>query len=99
MEIAVLVPDGVFDSGLAAVLDVLHYANTMADEVPDAPSWHTTVVGLGPEIRTGAGHLVATEPAAHGATADLLVVPPRAARHPAEGLDYLAGEQCPPVPT
>jgi hypothetical protein len=28
------VQDGVFDSGLAAILDVLDYANALADEVP-----------------------------------------------------------------
>ena len=53
-----------FDSGLAAILDVLDFANAMADQVPEAPSWHATLVGLQPEIRTGAGHLVTTEPAA-----------------------------------
>jgi hypothetical protein len=30
----------VFDSGLAAILDVLDQANAMADEVPESPSWH-----------------------------------------------------------
>jgi hypothetical protein len=53
----------VFDSGLAAILDVLDQANAMADQVPEGPSWHVTLVGLQPEIRTGAGHLVTTQPA------------------------------------
>jgi hypothetical protein len=30
----------VFDSGLGAILDVLDLANAMADQVPEAPSWH-----------------------------------------------------------
>ncbi len=88
-----------FDSGLAAVLDVLDFANALADEVPGAPRWHATMVGVQPEVRTGAGHLVASQPAAHVETADLLVVPARAARHPAEVLDYVIGEQSLPART
>jgi transcriptional regulator GlxA family with amidase domain len=91
------VQDGVFDSGLAAILDVLDYANALADEVPGCPSWHATVVGLQPEVRTGAGHLVATESAAQVERADLLVVPARPARHSAEVLDYVVSEQSLPV--
>jgi hypothetical protein len=60
IEIAVLVQDGVFDSGPAAILDVLDFANAMADQVPEAPSWRATMVGLQPEVRTGAGQLVTT---------------------------------------
>jgi transcriptional regulator GlxA family with amidase domain len=89
----------VFDSGLAAVLDVLDFANAMADEVPEAPSWHATMVGLQPEIRTGAGLLVATEPAAQAETADLLMVPARAARRPADVLEHVVGDQSLPVRT
>jgi transcriptional regulator GlxA family with amidase domain len=89
----------VFDSGLAAILDVLDFANAMADEVPEAPSWHATLVGLQPEIRTGAGHLVTTQPAAQAETADLLMVPARAARRPAEVLDYVTSHQSLPVRT
>ena len=69
-----------FDSGLAAILDVLDQANAMADEVPEGLSWHATLVRLQPEIRTGAGHLVTTQPATQAEGADLLVVPARAAR-------------------
>jgi transcriptional regulator GlxA family with amidase domain len=89
----------VFDSGLAAILDVLDQANAMADEVPDGPSWHTTLVGLQPEIRTGAGHLVTTQPVARAEGADLLMVPARAARGPAEVLDYVTSEQSLPART
>jgi transcriptional regulator GlxA family with amidase domain len=91
------VQDGVFDSGLAAILDVLDYANAMADEVPGGPSWHATMVGFQAEVRTGAGHLVATESAAQVESADLLVVPARPARHSAEVLDYVVSEQSLPV--
>lgn len=88
-----------FDSGLAAILDVLDQANAMADEVPEGPSWHVTLVGLQPEIRTGAGHLVTTQPAPQAEGADLLMVPARAARRPAEVLDYVTGEQSLPART
>lgn len=88
-----------FDSGLAAVLDVLDFANALAEQVPGAPSWHATVIGLQTEIRTGAGHLVTTEPAAQAETADLLIVPARAARGPAEVLEHVAGDQTLPVRT
>jgi transcriptional regulator GlxA family with amidase domain len=89
----------VFDSGLAAILDVLDQANAMADEVPESPSWHATLIGLQPEIRTGAGHLVTTQPAAWAEGADLLMVPARAARRPAEVLDYVIGDQSLPART
>ena len=88
-----------FDSGLAAVLDVLDFANALAEQVPGAPSWHVTMVGLQPEIRTGAGHLVPTEPVVRAETAELLIVPARAARGPAEVLAHTAGDQTLPVRT
>jgi transcriptional regulator GlxA family with amidase domain len=71
----------------------------MADQVPEGPSWHVTLVGLQPEIRTGAGHLVTTQPATQAEGADLLMVPARAARCPAEVLDYVTGEQSLPART
>ena len=88
-----------FDSGLAAILDVLDFANAMADRVPEDPSWHATLVGLQPEIRTGAGHLVTTEPVAQVDGADLLMVPARAARRPSEVLDYVIGDHSLPART
>jgi hypothetical protein len=42
MEIAVLVCDGVFDSGLAAILDVLTQANVVGEQVSQSPSWNVT---------------------------------------------------------
>ena len=88
-----------FDPGLAAILDVLDQANAMADQVPEGPFWHATMVGVQPEIRTGAGHLVTTEPATRVKKADLLMVPARAARHPAEVFDYVIGDQSLPART
>ncbi|WP_327325840.1 hypothetical protein OG735_27695 [Streptomyces sp. NBC_01210] len=65
MDVAVLAYDGVFDSGLSAILDVLDGANAMRDELPlPPPAWRVRTVGFRRRVRTGAGHLVTTEPAA-----------------------------------
>jgi len=58
VEIAVLVCDGVFDSGLASILDVLDTANAMAEQLPDAPRWSVTRIGFDPQVRTSAGLIV-----------------------------------------
>ena len=97
MEIAVLVHDGVFDSGLAGILDVLQQANAMGEEISGSPSWNVTTVGFRPEVRTGAGHLVTARPIAHVEAADLLIVPARTARRPSDVLDFLGGDQSRPV--
>jgi transcriptional regulator GlxA family with amidase domain len=97
MEIAVLVHDGVFDSGLAGILDVLDNANALAEEISEPPSWSVTPVGFTAQVRTGAGHLVAAEPVAHVEAADLLIVPARATRGPADVLDFVGGEQSLPI--
>jgi len=97
MNVAVIVYNGVFDSGLAAILDVLDGANGMGQEISEPPTWNVTTVGCEPQIRTGAGHLVATEPLARAETADLLIVPAMAERRPAELLDYVGGPQSLPV--
>lgn len=97
MEIAILVDDGVFDSGLAGILDVLDNANALGEEISEPPSWNVTTVGFRSQVRTGAGHLVTTKPVAHVETADLVVVPARAALRPAEVLDYVGGDQSLPI--
>jgi transcriptional regulator GlxA family with amidase domain len=97
MEIAVLACDGVFDSGLAAILDVLDHANAVAEQISPSLSWNVTTVGVDTMVRTGAGHLVPAEPLAHAETADLLIVPARAARGPADVLDFIGGDASLPV--
>jgi len=97
MEIAVLVYDGLFDSGLAGILDVLDQANAFGEEMSDPPSWNVRTVGFESQIRTGAGHLVAAEPIEHVETADLVVVPARGARGPAEVLEFVGGDQSAPL--
>ncbi|MDF3300541.1 GlxA family transcriptional regulator [Streptomyces tropicalis] len=97
MDVAVLVYDGVFDSGLAAVLDVLDAAGAMGGELADPPVWNVTRIGFRPQVRTGAGHLVATEPTDRAERADLLIVPALAERRPPALLDHVAGEASLPV--
>ncbi|MFI1996276.1 GlxA family transcriptional regulator [Actinoplanes sp. NPDC020271] len=104
MKIAILVYDGVFDSGLSAILDVLDAANAMGEEAasmgvqpPDAPRWDVTTVGFQPQVRTGAGHLVTASPVADADAADLLIVPALAERRPAALLDQVTGDETRPV--
>ncbi|MCW7943938.1 AraC family transcriptional regulator [Streptomyces hygroscopicus] len=97
MQVAILVYDGVFDSGLAAILDVLDGANAMGEEISEPPAWNVTTVGFRPQVRTGAGHIVTARPVAHVGTADLLIVPALAERRPAALLDHVGGDQSLPV--
>ncbi|MGW0554670.1 GlxA family transcriptional regulator [Streptomyces sp. NPDC002926] len=92
MDVAVLAYDGVFDSGLSAILDVLEGANAMRDELPQPPpAWRVRTVGFRRRVRTGAGHVVTTEPAAGAERADLLIVPALAERRPEALLAHVSG--------
>jgi transcriptional regulator GlxA family with amidase domain len=97
MQVAVVVYDGVFDSGLAAILDVLSYANVLGEQIHQPPTWNVTMVGPAPQVRTGTGLLVAPEPLEHAQTADLLVVPARAETEAAPVLDHVRGDISLPV--
>ncbi|WP_406272905.1 helix-turn-helix domain-containing protein [Streptomyces sp. NBC_00191] len=92
MDVSVLVYDGVFDSGLSAILDVLAGANAMRGEIPHPPpAWQVTTIGFRRRVRTGAGHIVTTEPAAEAKRADLLLVPALAERRPDDLLAHVSG--------
>jgi transcriptional regulator GlxA family with amidase domain len=93
MDVAVVVYDGVFDSGLAAILDVLENANALGEELSEPPTWNVTTVATQPMVRTGAGHLVAAQPLEHAERADLLIVAARAGRGPGEVLDFVGGDR------
>ncbi|MEV6170562.1 helix-turn-helix domain-containing protein [Streptomyces sp. NPDC051954] len=92
MRIAVVVYDGVFDSGLAAILDVLDNANALGGQIHEPPTWNVTLVGPAPQVRTGAGLLVAPEPLEQADTADLLVVPALGGSDPSVLLDHVGGD-------
>lgn len=90
--------DGVFDSGLAAFLDVLDGANSMRTQIDKPPPpWHVTTVGPRRHVRTGAGHIVATEPLARAGTADLLLMPALAERRPQQLIAQVASADAAPV--
>ncbi|MGW4911107.1 GlxA family transcriptional regulator [Streptomyces sp. NPDC004270] len=97
MDVAVLVYDGMFDSGLAGILDVLDNANAMGQELSEPLSWKVTPVGFRSQVRTGAGHLVSAEPIEYAEAADLLVVPARAARGPDDVLAFVGSEESLPA--
>ena len=98
MKVAVVVYDGVFDSGLSAVLDVLSNANELGGQLHESsPTWDVTLVGPGPKVRTRAGLLVAPEPLELADTADLLVVPALGESDPSALLDHVGGEVSLPV--
>ncbi|MGY4768459.1 GlxA family transcriptional regulator [Kribbella sp. CWNU-51] len=97
MEIAVLVSAGVFDSGLASILDVLDTANAMAEQLAEPPRWHVTTIGFDPQVRTSAGHLVDCEPVTRADSADLLVVPAINERRPEALVELVAGERSLPT--
>jgi hypothetical protein len=70
MRVALVVYDGMFDSGLAAILDVLSNANALGGEIDHAPTWDVTMVGPKSQVRTGAGLLVAPQPLERAHDAD-----------------------------
>jgi transcriptional regulator GlxA family with amidase domain len=97
MQVAVVAYDGVFDSGLAAVLDVLSFANALGGQIHEPPTWNVTVVGPAPQVRTGTGFLVAPKPLEHAQTADLLVVPALPEMQVSVLLDHVGGDASLPV--
>ncbi|MET8451880.1 helix-turn-helix domain-containing protein [Streptomyces sp. NPDC005209] len=98
MDIAVLAYDGVFDSGLAALLDVLEGANAMRGELAQPPpAWNVTTIGFRRRVRTGAGHVVETVPVGAAEDADLLLVPALAERRPEALLAHVSGPAAAPA--
>jgi transcriptional regulator GlxA family with amidase domain len=106
MRVAVLIFDGVFDSGLSAVLDVLETAHAMrlevgagADEAPSSspPGWEVVTVAARRRVRTGAGHIVAAGAINSALEADLLLVPAPIVRSPEPLLEFLTSQASTPL--
>ncbi|WP_422733398.1 GlxA family transcriptional regulator [Micromonospora sp. WMMD558] len=94
MKLAVLAYDGVFDSGISALLDVLDGANAMRGEIPQPPpAWQVSTVGFRRRVRTGAGHVISTLPIAEARAVDLLLVPALAERRPDALLAHASGPE------
>ncbi|MEU3724397.1 helix-turn-helix domain-containing protein [Streptomyces sp. NPDC031705] len=92
MKVAVLALDGVFDSGISAVLDVLHTANALRRELPGAapPAFDIHTVGVRRRVSSGLGHRIDTEPAREAEDAGLLVLPALMERRPSALLETVA---------
>jgi len=98
MRIALLALDGVFDSGLAAILDILQCANELRERLPQPPpAWEVTTVGFSGSVRTGAGHTVTTTPVGDAGDCELLLVPAVAERRPERLVEYLTGADSAPA--
>lgn len=80
MRIAVLVLDGVFDTGLATLTDTLAIANALA--APARPPFSVTRIGVRRRVTTGQGLLVPLDATPRRAP-DLIVVPALGAKSPA----------------
>lgn len=98
MDVAVLAYDGVFDSGLSALLDVIDGANAMRGELPKPPpAWKVSTIGFRRRVRTGAGHVVETLPMDTAKETDLLLVPALAERRPDALIAHVSGSATEPV--
>ena len=93
MDVAVLVYDGVFDSGLAAILDVLSNANQLGTQFSDPPTWNVVTVGPRRRVRTAAGHIVPARPLAEAEGSELLIVPALGETRPEALLRHVASDQ------
>jgi transcriptional regulator GlxA family with amidase domain len=84
MRIDILALNGVFDTGLAALLDAFATANELAQMQGLATvRFEVTVVGVRGRVRTGQGLMAPVRPAKNRITPDWLVVPAIAEKMPA----------------
>jgi transcriptional regulator GlxA family with amidase domain len=83
MRLHLLVLDGVFDLGLAALTDTLTTANELAATLPDAPApIELTLVGVRRRVRTAQGLVVPVKPTAAVRRPDAVLVPALGAKMP-----------------
>lgn len=76
MRLSILVLDGVFDTGLAALLDAFSTANELATmQMGGLPRFDVSVVGLRRRVRTGAGMQVSVVQPGASPQPDWVVVP------------------------
>lgn len=93
MRILVFSLDGVFDTGMAVVLDALRMANRMSAVVHpgEAPPFDVELVGLRTRVRTALGMNVAVKKAANMPVADWIVMPAISAETPELLVESLEG--------
>jgi transcriptional regulator GlxA family with amidase domain len=98
MKISVLVVDGIFDSGLASVLDVLQTANELRDELPKPPPpWQVRCVSPRGPVRTAAGHEVEAGTLDAAGTPDVLIVPGVGHKQPTPLTEWVSSPEQQPV--
>ena len=94
MRIHVLALDGVFDTGLATVLDALGVANTLAEMTGvSSLQFETRVVGLRKTTTTAQGLGVTAAAAAKAETPDVVIVPAINRIQPDPLMQALAGRE------
>ena len=82
MQIAALVVDGMFDTGLAAVLDTLAMANELGEQMQIGPLFSVTIVGVRKRVTTQQGFRIPTVHVSEVAQPDLTIVPALGAKSP-----------------
>src|SRR3974390_1713720 len=83
MKIDVLSLNGVFDTGLAAVLDAFAMANDLAAaQGLTSVAFDVAIVGLRSHVRTSQGFIVPVRPARDRAPGDWVIVPAIGERAP-----------------
>jgi transcriptional regulator GlxA family with amidase domain len=83
MRLHVLVLDGVFDLGLAALTDTLTTANQLARSLEQVPApIEVTLVSVQSRVRTAQGLTVPVVPASHAEKPDVVLVPALGAKTP-----------------
>ncbi|HVT66932.1 MAG TPA: helix-turn-helix domain-containing protein [Trebonia sp.] len=95
MRVAVFAVDGMFDSGLTMVLDILGAANVLSARTGlAAPPIEVQVTGPGTSARTGNGLVLATTPWQQVAAdpPDVAVMPAVGLRPPEEIVDAVSGQ-------
>jgi transcriptional regulator GlxA family with amidase domain len=94
MRVAVFAVDGMFDSGLTSILDILATANVLSSQAAmTAPPFEVTTTGIGTSVRTGHGLEMATVPWQRVAEdpPDVAVMPAVRCWTPAEIVDTVNG--------
>lgn len=83
MRIHILVLDGVFDLGLAALTDSLNTANQLAGSLEQVPApAEVALVGVRRRVRTAQGLTVPVVPVLHAEKPDVVLVPALGAKMP-----------------
>jgi transcriptional regulator GlxA family with amidase domain len=90
MRLSILALDGVFDTGLAALLDTFSAANELAAaQGTSRPLFNVQIVGVRPQIRTALGLTATVEPTSAVRKPDWIVVPALNTKQPARLVEAL----------